>query len=98
MLKALARLNAVSDAAWAMYAKAIENGNDKLEVVALRLAKDTAKEIIDLVTNNQSFIDAAFEVADAYDQDDKEQQQQRREMNNSKESQEDDHKRRKPIV
>jgi hypothetical protein len=42
-LKALVRLTAVSDAAWAMAARAREEGNDKLEVDSLRLAKDTAK-------------------------------------------------------
>jgi hypothetical protein len=66
----------------------------KLEADALRLAKDTAKEIIDLVTNNKPLIDAAFEAAAAYDQDDEEEEQQ---MNNSKESQED-YERKEPIV
>ena len=94
-MKFLARLNAVSDAAWAMYARGKEKGNnDKLEVDALRLAKDTAIEIIDIVTNNHSFVDAAFEAAAAHDQESKEQRQR----NNSKESQEDDNKRREPIV
>jgi len=94
-MKFLALLNAVSDAAWAMYARGREKGNnDKLEVDALRLAKDTAIEIIDIVTNNHSFVDAAFEAAAAHDQESKEQRQR----NNSKESQEDDNKRREPIV
>ena len=67
------RLNAVSDAAWAMYARGREKGNnDKLEGDALRLAKDTAIEIIDIVTNNHSFVDAAFEAAAAHDQESKE--------------------------
>jgi hypothetical protein len=77
-MKFLALLNAVSDAAWAMYAKGREKGNnDKLEVDALRLAKDTAIEIIDIVTNNHSFVDAAFEAADAHDQESKEQRQRK---------------------
>jgi hypothetical protein len=98
MLKALARLNAVSNAAWAMYARAIEKGDDKLEVVALRLAKDIAIEIVNLLTDNHSFVDAAFEVAAAYDQDGQKQQQLRRQMNNSKESQEGHERQKEPIV
>ncbi len=66
---ALARLTAVSDAAWAMATRAREKGNDKQEADALRLAKDTAKEIIDIVTNKQPFVDAVFDAAAAYDQD-----------------------------
>ena len=95
MLKALARLTAVSDAAWAMAARAIEKGNnnnDKLEVDALRLAKDTAIDIADIVTNNQSFVDVAFEAATAYDQDDEEEQQQRQMNKNLKASQQEDKK------
>lgn len=66
-------------------AKEKSNNNDKLEADALRLAKDAAIGIIDLITNNQSFVDAAFEAAAAeYDQDNKEEQRQ---MNNSKGSQ-----------
>ena len=94
MLKALARLTAVWDAAWAMAARAREEGNDKLEGDALRLAKDTVKEITDIVTNNEPLIDAAYEAA--YKQDSKEQQQ-RLQMNNS-ESQEEDYKRKEPII
>jgi ParB-like chromosome segregation protein Spo0J len=95
ILKALARLTAVSDAAWAMAARAREEGNDKLEADALRLAKDTVKEITDIVTDNKPLIDAAYEAA--YKQDDDKEQQQLR-MNDSKESQEDDKKREEPIV
>lgn len=91
MLKALARLNAVSDSAWAMAHRAKEKDNDKLETDALRLAKDTAIEIIDIITNNHSFVDAAFE---AVYQD----SEQHRQMNNSKESQDDDNRKREPIV
>ena len=77
-MKFLALLNAVSDATWAMYARGREKGNnDKLEVDALRLAKDTAIEIIDIVTNNHSFVDAAFEAAAAHDQESKEQRQRK---------------------
>ena len=96
ILKALARLTAVSDAAWAMAARAKEkSNNDKLEADALRLAKDTVKEITDIVTDNKPLIDAAYDTA--YKQDDKEQQQQQQ-MNNSKAAQEEDHKRKEPIV
>ncbi len=42
MLKVLARLNAVSDAAWSMAARAKDKGNnDKAEADALRLAKNS---------------------------------------------------------
>lgn len=93
ILKAIARLTVVSDAAWATAARAREKGNDKLEADALKLAKDTVKEITDIVTNNKPLIDAAYETA--YNQGDKEQQ--RRRMNNSIESQEAD-KKKEPIV
>jgi len=100
LLKALARLTAVSDAAWAMVARARDEGNDKLEADALRLAKDTLKEITDIVTHNQSLIDAAYDAA--YKQDDnkeqQQQQQQQQQMNNSKAVQEEDHKRKELIV
>jgi hypothetical protein len=92
-LKALAKLTAVSDAAWAMAARAREEGDDKLEADALRLAKDTVKVIIDIVTDNKPLIDAAYDAA--YKQGDNEEQ--RRQMDNSKESQEDD-KKEEPIV
>jgi len=94
ILKALARLTAISDTAWAMAASAREKGNDKLEADALRLAKDTVKEITDIITDNKPLIDAAWEAA--YKKGDKEQQL--RQMNNSKAVQEEDHKRKEPIV
>jgi hypothetical protein len=94
LLKALARLTAVSDTAWAMVTRARDEGNDKLEADALRLAKDTLKEITDIVTHNQSLIDAAYDAA--YKQDDNKEQQQQ--MNNSKAVQEEDHKRKELIV
>jgi hypothetical protein len=94
LLKALARLTAVSDTAWAMVTRARDEGNDKLEADALRLAKDTLKEITDIVTHNQSLIDAAYDAA--YKQDDTKEQQQQ--MNNSKAVQEEDHKRKELIV
>ena len=87
------RLTAVSDAAWAMVARAREEESDKLKPDALRLAKDTVKEITDIVTDNKPLIDAAYEAA--YKQDDREQQRQ---MNNSKAAQEEDHKRKELIV
>jgi hypothetical protein len=81
-----------------MYARAKEKGNnnDKLEVDALRLAKDTAIEIIDMITNNQSFVDAAWEVA--YNQDCRHQLQQMNKNLNT--SQEDgiEKEKRKPIL
>jgi hypothetical protein len=92
LLKALARLTAVSDTAWAIAASAREKGNDKLEADALRLAKDTVKEITDIVTDNKPLIDAAYDAA--YKQGNDEQRQ----MNNSKAAQEEDHKRKEPIV
>jgi hypothetical protein len=91
ILKALARLTAVSDAAWAMAAKAREKDNDKVEADALRLAKDTVKEITDIVTDNKPLIDAAYEAVEQFEE------QQRRQMNNLKGSQEDD-KIDEPIV
>jgi hypothetical protein len=92
ILKALARLIAVSDTAWAMAARAREKGNDKLEADAVLLAKDTVKKITDIVTDNKPLIDAAYEAA--YKQDNDEQRQ----MNNSKATQEEDHKRKERIV
>jgi hypothetical protein len=95
MLKALARLTAVSDAAWTMAARAREKGNDKLEADALRLAKDTAREIKDIVTDNKPLIDAAWEVA--YNQDGNDQLL--RQMNkNLKTLQEDDKEKEEPIL
>lgn len=87
-----ARLTAVSDAAWAMAARAREEGNDKLEADALRLAKDTVKQIRDIVTDNKPLIGAAYEVA--YNHGDEEQPRQ---INNLKVSQEKDNE-REPIV
>jgi hypothetical protein len=64
ILKALARLTAVSDEAWTMAPRPREKGNDKLaEANALRLAKDTPREIKDIVTDNKPLIDALCEVA-----------------------------------
>jgi hypothetical protein len=93
LLKALARLTAVLDAAWAMVARAREEGN---ETDALRLAKNAVKETTDIVTHNQSLFDAAYEAA--YKQDDNKEQQQLQ-VNNSKATQEEeDHKRKEPMV
>jgi hypothetical protein len=94
LLKALARLTAVSYAAWAMAARAREKGNEKLEADALRLAKDTVIEITDIITDNKPLIDAAYDAA--YKQDDKKQEQWQ--TNNSKAAQEEGHKRKEPIV
>ncbi len=62
--KALARLNAVSDYAWKLVRQAEKDKNDKLYTEALRLAKDVANDITDIVTNNRSLIDAAYEHVD----------------------------------
>jgi hypothetical protein len=64
VLKSLARLNAVNNAAWDMAERAKEKGQGKLEVDSLRLAKDTAKDITEIVTNNRSLIDTAYEAQD----------------------------------
>jgi hypothetical protein len=62
--KSLARLEAVNDAAWLLVEAAQEKGQGKLAVDALRLAKDTAKDITEIVTNNKSLIDTAYEVSE----------------------------------
>ena len=59
VLKSIARLTAVSDDAWEMARQAKENNNHKLRTEALRLAKDAANDINDIVTNNKSLIDSA---------------------------------------
>jgi transposase len=64
VLKSLARLNAVNNAAWDMAERAKEKGQGKLEVDSLRLAKDTAVAITDITTNNKSLIDEAYEIVD----------------------------------
>jgi hypothetical protein len=95
VLKNIARLTAVSDSAWAMAARAKEKGSDKLEADALRLAKDTAKEIIEFVTTNKYLVESAFE---AVDQDDEEQQRLLRMNNKLRASQEEDDREVEPIV
>ena len=58
-----------------MAARAKEkDNNDKLDADALRIAKDTIKEIIDIVTDKKPLIDAAWEAA--YKQGGKEQRRQ----------------------
>jgi hypothetical protein len=64
VLKAIARLTAVSDEAWEMARKAKEDDEPKLRTEALRLAKDAANDITDIVTNNKSLIDSARAVED----------------------------------
>ncbi len=64
VLKAIARLTSVSDEAWEMARQAKENNNHKLRTEALRLAKDAANDISDIVTNNGSLIDSARAVED----------------------------------
>jgi predicted transcriptional regulator len=64
VLKAIARLTAVSDEAWEMARKAKEDVEPKLRTEALRLAKDAANDITDIVTNNKSLIDSARAVED----------------------------------
>jgi hypothetical protein len=64
VLKTIARLTAVSDEAWEMARQAKENNNHKLRTEALRLAKDAANDISDIITNNESLIDSARAVED----------------------------------
>jgi predicted transcriptional regulator len=64
VLKAIARLTAVSDEAWEMARKAKEDDEPKLRTEALRLAKDAANDITDIVTNNKALIDSARAVED----------------------------------
>jgi hypothetical protein len=76
------RLTAVSDTAWAMAARAKEkDNNDKLEADALRIAKDTIKEITDIITDKKPLIDAAWEAA--YKQGRKEQRRQMEKLKTS---------------
>jgi hypothetical protein len=78
-----------------MAARAKEKASDKLEADALRLAKDTAKEIIEFVTTNKYLVESAFE---AVDQDDEEQQRLLRMNNKLRASQEEDDREVEPIV
>jgi hypothetical protein len=78
--------------AWEMPARARENGNDKLEADALRLAKDTAREIKDIATDNKPLIDAAWEVAYNNNQDGNDQLLRQMNKNLLKTLQEDDKK------
>lgn len=57
LVKCLPRLNAVSDASWTLYYNAPDS---KIEATALTLAGKTAKDIIDVVTNNKPLGDEAF--------------------------------------
>jgi hypothetical protein len=62
VLKAVARLTAVSDDAWSMAEEAKKNENlkhSKFRQDSLRLAKDAANDIVAIVTNNESLIDSA---------------------------------------
>jgi hypothetical protein len=59
MLKVIARLTAVSDESWELARLAKEQNLHKLRQEALRLAKDTAIDIKDIVIDNPSIIDAA---------------------------------------
>jgi hypothetical protein len=85
ILKNIARLTAVSDSAWALAARAKENKNEKLETDALRLAKESAKDITEIVTNNKSLIDAAYDVAVV-----KRDEQQLRKLSISEEEEEEE--------
>jgi predicted transcriptional regulator len=64
VLKAIARLTAVSDEAWEMSRQAKKDKEPKLRTEALRLAKDSALDINNIVTNNKSLIDSARTVED----------------------------------
>jgi len=62
VLKAVARLTAVSDESWSMAEEAKKDKdlkNSKFRQDSLRLAKDSANDIVQLVTNNESLIDNA---------------------------------------
>jgi prephenate dehydrogenase len=62
VLKAIARLTAVSDESWSMAEEAKKTEdlrNSKFRQDSLRLAKDAANDIVNIVTNNESLIDAA---------------------------------------
>lgn len=59
MLKVIARLTAVSDEAWELARLAKEEKQHKLRQDSLRLAKDTAIDIKDIVIDNPSIIDSA---------------------------------------
>jgi hypothetical protein len=60
VMKFLARLNAVSDEAWRMVERADKAGDYKAELRALHLAKETALQIVNAITNNKTLIDNAF--------------------------------------
>ena len=43
----------------------IKEGNDKAKLRALKMARDTALDIVDVITNNKTIIDEAFKAQDA---------------------------------
>jgi hypothetical protein len=62
VLKAVARLTAVSDDAWSMAEEAKKTEDlkhSRFRQDSLRLAKDAANDIVNIVTNNESLIDSA---------------------------------------
>jgi Homeodomain-like domain len=62
VLKAVARLTAVSDDAWSMAEEAKQKEDmrmSKFRQDSLRLAKEAANDIVNIVTNNESLIDSA---------------------------------------
>jgi Homeodomain-like domain-containing protein len=67
VLKNVARLTAINDTAWSLARKAREDHNAKIEIEALRLAREVAKDITEIATNNKSLIDAAWD-ANSFEQ------------------------------
>jgi serine phosphatase RsbU (regulator of sigma subunit) len=83
LVKCLSRLNAVSDSSWTLYYSAPDS---KIRATALTLAGKTAKDIIDIVTNNKPLVDEAFKLASAsasssddYEEESSEQYQEQEE-------------------
>ena len=56
LMKFVARLNAVSDEAWRVVERPDRKGDDKVKLRALKMARDTALNIVDIVTNNKTIM------------------------------------------
>jgi ribosomal protein L12E/L44/L45/RPP1/RPP2 len=81
LVKCLSRLSVVSDASWTLYYNAPDS---KIKATALTLPGKSAKDIIDVVTNNKPLVDEAFKFAsasssDAYEEESSEQDQEQEE-------------------
>lgn len=72
LVKCLSRPNAVSDASRTSYH--YNAPDSKIKATALNLAGKTAKDIIDIVTNNKPLVDEAFKFASASSSDDYEEE------------------------